>query len=532
VRPKFLSFESWRFWWAYNNDGIGGRASLRTPLDPRARAALLSPLLRSLGRPDDHEDIHAGALVALGRIGAVEHAPLFRDAALDELRGRGGRRIHLGLQASEAGVLALGLLPVSAGGGEFIDGALAEIVGSERLRSRERVWGAVGLGLRRDRQAIKTLRRLLAMEPGNEDLTAGLLCGLGLIGDPAVVPDLNAAFESGVLCGRQTSDTVRAFVGYAIAKLADARSLAAAARVTATSAAGPLARRSAVIALGTCCATASDSQRAEAVHALERFVAAGPGDPSERHFAIIALGRIGTEPALRHLIALTRDGVGCQPEFACLGLATHVFDADRRGGMDPKLREEIVAALREGTLVHKAPEPRAAFLLGLGLVKHRDSVAELAVAATKGGTDPLLRGGACVALGLIGEASPRVMEALTLALRETSSVDLRIDAATAIGMLRDASALPMLLDMFGRTRAFSVQAAIVRAIGMIGDASAIAPLAAVLDDTAASEQSRALAAAGLGLLGDPGPTPALGRVAKDYNYRASVPDLDELLFTL
>jgi hypothetical protein len=35
---------------------------------------------------------------------------------------------------------------------------------------------------------------------------------------------------------------------------------------------------------------------------------------------------------------------------------------------------------------------------------------------------------------------------------------------------------------------------------------------------------------GLGLIGDLRPLPPLSRLSKNYNYRASVPDLDELLY--
>ena len=41
-----------------------------------------------------------------------------------------------------------------------------------------------------------------------------------------------------------------------------------------------------------------------------------------------------------------------------------------------------------------------------------------------------------------------------------------------------------------------------------------------------------MAAVGLGMIGDLRELPALARLSKNYNYRASVPDLDELLFIL
>ncbi len=92
---KSLTFESWRFWWAYNNDDIlslkthiyAAKTSSSSPLffsskkdeqnrrsaqRPTERAILktiIPALMRSLNRPGDHQDIHGGVLVALGKIG-------------------------------------------------------------------------------------------------------------------------------------------------------------------------------------------------------------------------------------------------------------------------------------------------------------------------------------------------------------------------------------------------------------------------------------------------------------------------------
>ena len=77
-----------------------------------------------------------------------------------------------------------------------------------------------------------------------------------------------------------------------------------------------------------------------------------------------------------------------------------------------------------------------------------------------------------------------------------------------------------------------VQAIRITAIGTIGDHRAIEPLVRILDDLSRSAQVRAMAVIGLGMIGDLRPVPALARLSKNYNYRASVPDLDLLLFIL
>ena len=54
----------------------------------------------------------------------------------------------------------------------------------------------------------------------------------------------------------------------------------------------------------------------------------------------------------------------------------------------------------------------------------------------------------------------------------------------------------------------------------------------ILDNTSRPDATRAMAAVGLGMIGDLLEVPRLSRLSKDYNYRASVADLDELLYIL
>jgi HEAT repeat protein len=170
-------------------------------------------------------------------------------------------------------------------------------------------------------------------------------------------------------------------------------------------------------------------------------------------------------------------------------------------------------------------------MLARGLVKDRSAIEELTGIVVRSG-DPTLRGFSCVALGLIQDAREEVKDALKLALHERKSVDLRRDAATGLGLLRDADACTLLLDELKRAKSFAVQGQLITAIGTIGDQTAIDPLVQLLDDRSQTTQTRAMAAVGLGMIGDLRKIPPLSRLSKNYNYRASVSDLDELLFIL
>ena len=83
-----------------------------------------------------------------------------------------------------------------------------------------------------------------------------------------------------------------------------------------------------------------------------------------------------------------------------------------------------------------------------------------------------------------------------------------------------------------RAKSFAVQGQLITAIGTIGDHTAIDPLIDILDNTSRPAAARAMAAVGLGMIGDLLPLSKLSRLSENYNYRASVEDLDELLFIL
>ena len=90
----------------------------------------------------------------------------------------------------------------------------------------------------------------------------------------------------------------------------------------------------------------------------------------------------------------------------------------------------------------------------------------------------------------------------------------------------------LLLGELKKAKSFAVQGQLIMAIGTIGDHTAIDPLVNILDDRSQPLATRAMAAVGLGMIGDLRPLSPLARISKNYNYRASVSDLDELLFIL
>ncbi len=553
-----LTYESWRFWWAFNNDDIlnlrretGGvitdtsplamgrgdrenRRDARRPTEWEVVHSVLPALLRCIDARD-HEDVHGGAIIAAAKMGGSNLVPLLEDVIWNRRTNGRGERMDYGPQARESAVLALGLLPrLDDTSRAVVRRILLDAVADDALRTRERTWAAVSLGLRQDAEAVTALLDLLARRYPDDNVPAGIVVGLGLIGDPRAREDLEEIFVRAQFRGRDVPARVRPFAGYALGKLGDPAALPAVLKVLGSRRSSALVTRSAAVAAGALGERADAALKADAVAAILRALRGSSDDATTRDFSLIALGRIGTTPALLALLEEAENGRHGSRPFAALGLSTHVFYADRAAGdgsgapVDAALRRRIVEKLAQISGRVKDAETRAAFLLARGLVKDKSALDELIQVVTRPG-DTTLRGFACVALGLIGDARDEVKDALRTALAERTDVDLRRDAATGLGLLRDAGTVPHLLDQLKEASSFAVQAQIVTAIGTIGDQRALAPLVTLLEDRKQAAQVRALAACGLGLIGDPRPLPPLARVSRDYNYRASLPDLDELL---
>jgi HEAT repeat protein len=557
TRPT-LTFESWRFWWAYNNDDIlnlrredegaitdGGifaaglnrenRRSARRPTEHEVLRSVLPALERCIDARD-HEDVHGGAIIAVAKMGGSRLVPLLEEIIWNRRTGAKGERIDYGPQARESAVLALGLLPrIDDSTADVVRRILLAAVADEALRTRERTWAAVALGLRRDAGAVTELLDLLARRYPDDNVPAGIVAGLGLIGDRRARADLEEIFVKATFRGREISPRVRPFAGYALGKLGDPEALPAVLKVLGSRRSSSVVTRSAAVAAGMLGEHASDERKAEAAAAILKALRGSVDDATTHNFSLIALGRIGTAPALQALLEEAENGRAGSRSFAALALSTHVFYADRAADegkgvpVDAALRRRIVEKLARVSERLKDAETRSAFLLARGLVKDESALGDLVEIARRPG-DTTLRGFACVALGLLGDTREEVKDALKTALAERTNTDLRRDAATGLGLLRDAGTVPYLLDELREASSFAVQAQLITAIGTIGDQRALAPLVTLLEDRTQAAQVRALAAVGLGLIGDPRPLPPLSRVSRDYNYRASLPDLDELLF--
>src|SRR5262249_32184533 len=106
-----------------------------------------------------------------------------------------------------------------------------------------------------------------------------------------------------------------------------------------------------------------------------------------------------------------------------------------------EFRLSALAALRAGLSdPSRGGRARAAFAAGLGLAQDEASVKPLIAVLADRTLDRELRSYAALALGMVGVPSKEVVGAVTAAMRESGSEELRLQSATALGLLgaRDA----------------------------------------------------------------------------------------------
>jgi HEAT repeat protein len=174
--------------------------------------------------------------------------------------------------------------------------------------------------------------------------------------------------------------------------------------------------------------------------------------------------------------------------------------------------------------------------LALGLLgdSRPETVGLLSQIACDRGLDPRLRGGAVVALGLIGDdPSMKVVYEL---LGDRWDFTLRANLAFAVGLNRDQDAIALLLRIFDDPKAGApALEAAAAALGRIGGEGAIAKLIDILEPESKNgkypELARCAAAVALGRIAAGGGDGGISRIAPDYNYCAPVQALDQVLRT-
>lgn len=575
----------WIPWWESNADALRSGRRLEgivtgeTPLarvgegrstsdadraTEKAIAEVILPTLRAVLDPAVREDpdVTASAFLALGKT-TNDPADIARLRAA--LRRRDGPDLP-----RECAALGLACLrrtdPARAFDGRELDRVRADLfdaIDDDRVPVRTRCYAALALGLLADQPTtpgdafakdgklvVRGLWTRLQEDRAGDETSVALLVALSMqcrqAIPEAVRTGLRGLVSTGLLAGRRHGAIVQAQAALALARLADVDAAGVFLGILKGRSQSLEVRRSAILALGVLAPRLDEVRRVSAIDALVSH--ARRGDPDTTGLAWITVGRVlAADLADGSMALLTRtaaaDGLAdvaargaheIRP-FAALGLS---LAAEGRGkasdlpGFVP-LRARTLALLRDGAVDEGMdPATRGAFLIGLGIAVDRPSSRLLATVVRDGRAPSSLRAHAAAGLGLLGEARDDVLAALHDALAEKHAEDLQREASRALGFLGDKRAVPRLVKDIEAGGADFVLARAAVALGAIGDPSAVKPLAEIVLARRASDLSRAVAAAGLGLLGDLEDVPTLSLLSIDSNYLARTASLAEAVSLL
>lgn len=547
----------WRVWWEFNRlhhlptsweaaarrvgvVTVGSADPEDTPSgrrDALVRTRTLPFLLRLLRSPETPDEVAAAACLALAR--------LANDGlAVGLLEERLGTGRHAAV-VEESAALAFGMLrrtePERQASPALLDRVrrrLLETFDDPQRRWRTRALAMFALGVLGDQpgggpagwEGARTSRELVARltdaHRSAEDDVA-LLSAIGLQPRTSVSSEIAGHLED-IVVGRRFakrpwSDAARAHALTALARLDAAGWVEFALRTTCLRRTPGLVRQAAFLAIATHAPNIDAAGRETATEWFRKAVA-GARTPTERGFAWLAAGRLvgaslaaGSEDLLQHgdvgrrLEIEAANAPAEERAFATLGRA--FMDAARARPESAQERAErlVPYALALGDAPF-GPAYQGASAVALAIVGCEAGVPPLQAVLDDASADPDVRGLAGLALATLGDARPATRRALVTALWDRARLDLGREAALALSLLPRAGEASLLVPHLADRTPEHVRAQVAMALGRLGDGSVAAALIDVASDRRASDETRALAVASLGLLGDPEPRPSLERL--------------------
>ena len=515
--------------------------------DEAARDAVIPFLLRMV---DPHrkvrDEVRAAALIALGKVCSD---PIVHTFFLHYLRDRRSNTL-----VRESAALGIGLLrrtmPELRQTPEDLDmlrEALIEVVADAEDEVRVRAFAALALGLLGDqpfatpytkdgRLVVKALWQRLGPSPKNVDLPVCMLTALGLQ-PPTGVPDAVREGLQEIVVGkavRRRSWTAleRSHALTALGRLGGPGVEALLTRVIERPGEDGALRRAAAIVVGRQAAEMDSKARARFARALEKS-RQRRRDPVTSGLALVAAARLlaadieaGEVTVLQEtdvtgtLLDAAEKAASIERGYAVLALAFAAQGVRASGHAMPfyARAKALLAAGIEGGRGDDAM--RATYAVGCGLLAMEDQIDPLLAFVRDGGSLPVLRGHAAVALGQIGRRRDDVVPALLELLSEKRGMLLRLRAAMALALFGGTEVRTQLIEELGSADSEYHRAHVVIALGRLGDLRAIPPLLELGQDPKAAELSQALAIVALGMITDPEPRPSTTKLTQDANWPA------------
>ncbi|MGE0193894.1 MAG: HEAT repeat domain-containing protein [Planctomycetota bacterium] len=570
-RSATLSQDDWAIWYAYNRASI---ENLKEALYARVSSNPLAAVVGESGgnRDDATHDVRSkisSALIpamlwALDPVNARD--PDVESAAAIGLAKMTSDPLHIeliqkGLESKqklmrESAALALGLLrrakPEDQFTGSDLDRVretLFAVLGDAEHDVRTRCFAAFALGLLGDqpsgragapRGAEHTARLFahLDREVPSDEITVAVLTAIGLQGAGTLVDDQREVLRDLVTRGRLASksapDHVCAEAARALGQVGVDSDVRLLVRALTSRRSGTLTVASAAIALGRLAPLLDSEGRVdvakELINAVQKLRSG-----STTGFALVSLARIavadlqagstavlGSTKLPKLLLGTAVDGRVLERPYGALalGLIAEEIGETPRTEAEGDFRHDAVRVLREGAMSKRlSAHDQAAYAIALGIARDQASVPLLVEVLEDRRGDAEKQGYAAIALGLVAEGGSVEGRKLVRGLLvETHDEELKVQCATALGLLRDREALPALLMGLKEADTQSLKGQLALAIARLGDGRAIPPLIQVMQDRGEKDLTRAIVTAALGVIGDMEWIPSLHRITQDINY--------------
>lgn len=578
--PQPLSIDDWFFWWQLNaaqyetvrwrmHYTLDGPSPLFVTdageLDRTrwSRAPVAKRVLPALLRVVDPEaevapHVVASALLALGKLA---ESPVHVAALLRALDVEAGRPCEV----RAAAALGLGLLrrerrdrQIVAG---LLDAARATLLAcleEEGLDAGLRVRAAQALGLLGDQPTeggLEGCRRNVArlleagrLQGGYGEVGAASLRAIGRHPPEAVSGAQRATLRTCVWKGRlgdsRVVELARAGAAFALGRIGGSDDLAPLSEaLVARRGVGRRTQRSIAVALGRLASRVGqrDRRRIEValLHVLDRSKDVATCNLATLSLARVLVAGLHTEPpdgldvhrAGDVLLRLARKGGDLHRGFAFLALGHLLRQVPGDEGDDALYAwcEEARVALRDAAASSRvAVRLRAAAITALGMARDSPSREHLLATFEDETLPEAIRCAAARAYGMLYEdPGYRGLKRFRRALAEDDSVGIRHAALRAHALLghpmlavKETDGVDRVLADLSAADSARERAAAILLLAHDADYRALVPLVESLENRALSDETRALAAAALGCVGDSGWMPSLDRLREDVSFRS------------